>query len=134
MGEASVPSDFENKKLPLLNCQVWIEQTKDGPKIRYEHYEKPMANKMEIQKESAMPEKMRRASLVQSGITRLLNTSIELGEAKQNEILSDYMKKLQTSGYDQKTRLVILKSIKHGWQKILEKAKTGEKPLHRSRE
>ena len=81
--EASVPSDFPNNKLPLLNSQVWIDNnTKDGPQIRYEHFEKPMASKLEIQNTSAMPETTKRATLVQGGITRLLNTSIELGQSK----------------------------------------------------
>ena len=40
------------------------------------------------------------------------------------------MKKLQTSGYDLMYRLEILKSILNGWKKILEKAETGERPLH----
>ena len=91
--EASVPSNFENKKLPLLNCQIWIEKTGNkGPKICYEQYEKSMASILEVQQESAMPDKMKRTTLVQGGLTRLLNTSIELGEEKQNEILSKYMK------------------------------------------
>ena len=81
-----------------------------------------------------MPDQTKRATLVQGGITRLLNTSIELGKDKQNEVLSKYMKNLQTSGYDLKYRLAILKSILNGWKKILEKAETGERPLHRSRE
>ena len=106
--EASVPSDFPNKKMPLLNSQVWIEEDlMNGPQIRYEHYEKSMASKLEIQKDSAMPEQIKIATLVQGGITRLLNTSVELGKIKQNEILSTYMKKLQTSGYDHKYRLEI---------------------------
>ena len=99
---------FPNKKLPLLNSQVWIENTPDnGPQIRFEHYEKPMASDLEIQKESAMPDQIKRATLVQGGLTRLLNTSIKLGEEKQQEILSLYMKKLQTSGYDENYRLEI---------------------------
>ena len=132
--EASVPSDFENKKLPLLNCQVWVENSENGPQIRYEHYSKPMASQLEIQNDSAMPDQTKRATLVQGGITRLLNTSVELGKEKQQEILSNYMKKLQTSGYDQNYRLEILKSILKGWKSIQEKAKTGERPLHRPRE
>ena len=44
------------------------------------------------------------------------------------------MKKLQTSGYDHDTQIQVLKSIKNGWQKILEKDRTGERPLHRNRE
>ena len=59
---------------------------------------------------------------------------VELGKEKQREILSNYMKKLQTSGYDQKYRLEILKAILKGWKSILEKAETGERPLHRPRE
>ena len=92
-----------------------------------------MASILEVQKESAMPHKMKRATLVQGGITRLLNTSIELGETKQNEILSKYMKKLQSSNYNHKERLQILKSIKQGWKIIRRKAETGERPLHRNR-
>ena len=92
--EASVPSDFPNNKLPLLNSQVWIENTKEGPQVRYEHYEKPMASGLEIQEKSAISDQIKRSSLVQGGITRLLNTSTELGKTKQNEILSKYMKKI----------------------------------------
>ena len=55
-------------------------------------------------------------------------------EEKQKAILSEYMKKLQTSGYDHDMRLEILKSIINGWKNILEKDKTGQRPIHRSRE
>ena len=44
------------------------------------------------------------------------------------------MKKLQTSGYNHKMRLEVLQSILNGWEKILKKSETGEKPLHRERE
>ena len=43
------------------------------------------------------------------------------------------MKKLQSSGYDAKTRIEILKSIKNGWKQIIIKSENGERPLHRSR-
>ena len=120
--EAAVPSDFTDKKMPLLNCKVWMENTEEGQQIRYEHYEKPMASILEIQEEPAMPGKIRRATLVQGGITRLLNTSIELGKSNQNEVLSKYMKKLQSSGYDTKFRLEILKSITNGWMMVSDPA------------
>ena len=60
--EAAVPSDFEDKKMPLLNCKVWMENKNGHQQIRYEHYEKPMASEVTLQKESAMPNKMRRAT------------------------------------------------------------------------
>ena len=43
------------------------------------------------------------------------------------------MKKLQTSGYDEKYRLEILKSIINAWKKMVQKSESGEKPLHRPR-
>ena len=56
-----------------------MENENGHQQIRFEHYEKEMASEITIQKESAMPNKMKRATLVQEGITRLLNTSMELG-------------------------------------------------------
>ena len=93
-----------------------------------------MASKLEIQDDSAMPENIKRATLVQGGITRLLNTSVELGKSKQIEVLDKYMKKLQTSGYTQKVRLEILKSILKGWENIVKNDQSGKRPLHRSRD
>ena len=63
--EASVPSDFENNKLPLLNSQVWIENTNVGPQIRFEHFEKPIASQQEIPEKSAISNQTKRATLVQ---------------------------------------------------------------------
>ena len=64
----------------------------------------------------------------------MLNTSVELGQSKQNEVLTKYMKKLQSSGYDHQTRLEVLKSITNAWDKIMKKSESGERPLHRNRE
>ena len=77
-----------------------------------------MASIFEIQKESARPGQTRRTTLVQEGITRLLNTSIELGKCKQAEILSKYMKKLKTNGYDKIGNLKINKKKAWKWRKI----------------
>ena len=48
-----------NNKLPLLNSQVWIEDTDEGPQVRYEHYQKPMASSLEIQEISKSKSKER---------------------------------------------------------------------------
>ena len=75
--EASVPSDFVENKLPLLNCKIWLENTEEGQKFRYEHFKKSMGSILKIQ----MPGQIRRA-------TKLLNTSIELGKCKQGLMIT----------------------------------------------
>ena len=79
-----------------------------------------------------MPGKIRRATLVQGGITRLLNTSRELPDNQKNEILTKYMIKLKKSGYDHKTRLEVVESIQNGWEEIIRKDCSGERPLFRN--
>ena len=66
---SSVPSDFPEGKMPLLDCQVWMERVGGVDQIRHEHFEKTMASKFTIQNESALPDKVKRATLVQGGIT-----------------------------------------------------------------
>ena len=89
--ESVVPSDSESGKMPLLDCQIWLENIGGVQQIRHEHYEKAMSSKVTIQKESAMPEKIRRATLVQGGITRILNTSRELPDHHNSSARTDTM-------------------------------------------
>ena len=131
---SSVPSDFPEGKLPLLNCQVWMEKVAGVDQIRYEHFEKTMSSKFTIQNESALPDKVKRATLVQGGITRLLNTSRELGEEAKIRVMNKYMMKLKTSGYDHKMREEVLRAIENGWKKIVTRDEKGERPIYRSRE
>ena len=91
-------------------------------------------SKFTIQNESALPDKVKRATLVQGGITRLLNTSRELGEEAKIRILNKYMMKLKISGYAHKMIEEILRSIENGWQKIISRDENGERPMYRSRE
>ena len=77
---------------------------------------------------------MKRTVLTREGIRRLVNCSPDLPEARRNEIMSNYMQKLYNSGYDEKYRLQILKSSINAYKVMVEKDKTGERFLHRSRE
>ena len=91
--EASVPSDFANKKLPLLNTQVWIENTKEGPQVRYEFYEKPMATRLLVDKESAIGERERRTIHTQGLIRVIRNCHEDLHENELNKSIENYLKK-----------------------------------------
>ena len=56
--------------MPILDLQVRME----NDHIEYKFYKKKVTTPYVIRAESAMPTKIKRASLVQEGIRRLLNT------------------------------------------------------------
>ena len=86
-------------------------------------------SKFTIQNESALPDKVKRATLVQGGITRLLNTSRELEEEAKLRIMHKYMMKLKTSGYAHKMREEVLRAIENGWNKIITRDEKGERHI-----
>ena len=83
---------------------------------------------------SAAPWQMKRTVLTQEGIRRLLRCRPSLPASRKREILSQYMMMLRRSGYDEKFRLEIIKSVKHGYEKIVEEDKAGVKPMYRSKQ
>merc|ERR550517_1572761 len=59
------PSNNDNRKMSLLNTEVWVE----GNKVWYEHYRKEMSNQLLMLDISAMPARVKRATLTQEVIT-----------------------------------------------------------------
>ena len=59
------PSNNINGKMAMLNTEVWVE----GNKVLYEHFRKPMANDLLMMEISAMPAKIKRATLAQKVVT-----------------------------------------------------------------
>ena len=64
------PSNNVNKKMALLDTEVWVEENK----VWYEHYRKPMANPLLMMEMSAMPAKVKRTTLVQEVVRIRRNT------------------------------------------------------------
>ena len=75
--KAEVPSDHPElgNCLPILDTQVWLEDVGGNQKIRHMYFEKEMASRGVTHKPSALGEREKRASPVQDGVRRLLNTS-----------------------------------------------------------
>ena len=81
--------------------------------------------------QSAMPHRVKIASMTQEGVRRLCNCSRELDLGAKCEIMSKFMRKLQISGYGQATRANILEGAVSTFRKK-ERAETlGLRPIHR---
>ena len=93
LGE-DTPSHHDNKKLPILDLNVWIERKDENDttseKVRYQFYRKPMANPLLIIPRSAMPDKVKRTALTQQAIRIMKNTSPELTEKEKTQLLSEF--------------------------------------------
>ena len=62
---------FEDRTLPTLDFRMWVQNNK----ILYSFYQKPVANKCVIHKDSALGMNMKIASHTQNLIRRMKNTS-----------------------------------------------------------
>ena len=65
-----VPSNYEDKKLPVLDLKMWTEDRKNEnggnyQEIMYQFYEKEMVAPRVINKESALPERVKATTLTQ---------------------------------------------------------------------
>ena len=93
------PSKYEDRKIPILDLKVWIEETEDGSHIMYEHYEKEIASKQVIHANSVSSKKSKRTILTQEMLRILTHCSPKLPWARVCEHINRFMPKLQLSGY-----------------------------------
>ena len=95
---ADYPSKHENGFMPLLDIQVRVVDNQ----VDYKFYSKPMSNPYVILANSALPEQMKRNSLVQEAIRRLRNTKRDTEWETKAAILSEFVYKMKISGYSEK--------------------------------
>ena len=113
--------------MPILDLCIRMEENK----IIYKFYKKPVSNPILMRQDSAMPERIKRNSLVQEGIRRLCNTKRELPWSLKKDILSEFSHKLMMSGYSDKYRLEVISAAILGYERQCERADSGGIPLHR---
>ena len=117
--------------LPTLDLELWVSESN---KILYSFFEKSMVSKMVLHKRSAMPEGIRRATLNQEMVRRMLNTSEDVDDTKRVKIVDDYAQKMVNSEYTiEEARNVIVAGLK-GYERLLSLSKDKKnpkwKPLH----
>ena len=123
--------DMFNGVLPTLDLQLWVSS---GNRILFSFFEKAMVSAMVLHKRSAIPEGVRRATLNQEMVRRMLNTSEDVEITKRVEIVDGYAQKLVNSEYSvEETRKVIIGGLK-GYERLLSLSKDMTnprwKPLH----
>ena len=97
--ESDLPCRYPDKKLPILDMKVWMDN--DG-NIKYQHYEKPVASKALVSERSGHSGASKRAIHENELMRRLLNISRDLDwDEYFAPVLSDYMARMKKAGYSE---------------------------------
>lgn len=133
--ESDDPSHHEDRKIPILDVKVWVEEVADNQQlILHEFYQKEVATKAVVNARSSLPMKTKRTILTQEALRIILRCSPHLPWTTVANHLSNFNKRLQYSGYDHLFREQIARSALRAYQRILDRDKKGEQPLYRKSE
>ena len=128
--EVDYPSAHSSGYMPILDIKIKV---RDDKTIDWRFYKKPVSSKQFILSRSAVPGKVKRASLAQEGLRRLRNTRPDMVEEDKVMLLEDMGEGMMVSGYPQAYRESILRSALTGYRKQVEASHRGLKPLYRPR-
>ncbi len=129
-----IEDDHANGRVPMLNIEVWSEKTKDGREGISHSYEKKMANKKVMERDSAMPEKTKIMTLTQETIRRMKNTSTRVTPEERGDILTRQMAKMRKSGYSKEDRKKILLAGVTRYYRMRGREDRGGRRVNRHRE
>ena len=123
------PSKNPDGKLPILDMKVWMD---DASRVVYQHYEKPMTSRKVLDAQSALSANTKKSVHVQQCVRRIQNTSSRLNwQDTVAPILTDYMQRMKTAGYDENYRMSILKHAMRIHDKMVKEDEDGTRPIHR---
>ena len=111
------PGANEDLKMPSLDLKVWLEEKEGEQKISFEHYRKPNSTRLLILVRSAMPSRVKRATLTQEALRILRNCSPSISWKRKAEFLSDFCMRMKLSGYPERYRAGIIESALKAWDK-----------------
>ena len=127
--------DVFGGRLPILDLTIWVGS---DDKVLFTFFEKPMASNVIIQKDSAMPENSKMATLNQELVRRMMNTSEDLVMEERIIVVDRYCQKLANSGYRKGQILKVVIGGLTGYERrrnlsLLETSDRKYRPLHESR-
>ena len=117
------PSNHENKRLPILDTEMWIEQVNvkgvSKPQILYSYYEKEMSSKYVLHKDSAISS-IAKINILTNDLVRVMkNTSTQLHKEEQRKNIQHYINRMQFSGYGKEERIRVYTKAKRIFEKTI---------------
>ena len=134
--EVDFPSRYVEKSVPILDLRVWVEKMVDSDRfvVMHEFYMKNVSSKSVISARLALPWSVKRTVLTQEVLRILLNCSKDLPWERVAEFASDFMLRMQFSGYSSSFRYQVLNSAFAAYDRVLSRDADGTRPMYRPKE
>ena len=129
--EVDFPSNHEDNFMPILDMKM---QMAANNKIVYKFYKKPMTNKHTMMANSAVSDRVKRSTMTNDAVRRLLCCSENLDEQTRIGIMEDYARTLKRSGYSERFRHEVISDAMRCHQKMLKTEAEGGRPVDRPRD
>ena len=130
--EADMPSRNCDKKMPILEMKVWMDE---NGTLMYQHYEKPVSSKTVMHAHSAHSAACKKSVHTQEIIRRLLNSSHRLQWASEvAPVITEYLGRMKMAGYKENYRKVVLKHALSIYDKKWDDEKEGIRPIFRPKD
>ena len=105
-----IPSNYDDKRLPILDLRVWIGEIQPGiHKIITSHYMKDVSTRAVINCRSSHPYQMKMNVMVNEVLRILRNCNEYCRWDEVADHITYFMKRLQFSGYDHRFRFEVVK-------------------------
>ena len=131
--EVDFPSRYVEKRVPILDLRVWVEKMVDSDRfvVMHEFYMKNASSKSVISARSALPWSVKITVLTQEVLRILLNCSKDLPWERVAAFVSDFMLRMQFSGYSSSFRYQVLNSAFAAYDRVLSLDADGTRPMYR---
>ena len=121
------PSMNTNKRMAVLDLEMWVHREGGQCKVAHSFYKKSVASPYTILKRSALPYSIKKSTLLQEALRRLGNTSDTVPWSEVSEIMSRYNDMLQVSGYSHSERYHMTKGAIARHEEMLEEVRNGSR-------
>ena len=128
--EVDYPSKHEDNMMPILDMKMAINSENE---VKYMFYRKPQSNRFTMMARSALSSRVKRATMSNDALRRLLCCSPNLEENKRVEVMEEYARMLKRSGYSQKFRHEIISDAVQGFENMQRREQEGGQPVDRPR-
>jgi hypothetical protein len=129
--EIDFPSNHADNMMPILDMKMAMD---GNNRVVYKFYRKPMANKHTMMARSALSDRVKRSTMTNDALRRLLCCSPNLDASSRQEVMEDYARMLRRSGYSERFRHEVITDAVRGFEKMLKAEEEGGRPVDRPRD
>ena len=115
---SEIEGDFTYTRIPSLDITTWMEEDNV---CRYSFYEKPMATKKTIEKNTTISENQKKAILTAEVVRRMLSMDGKMEQEEKDRVMDDFGENINRCGYTLEERRNILMNGILGYERKIER-------------